>query len=252
MNRIVCASLVVGLVFVSVTRVRGDDDLVKGILEKAAKALGGEQKLAKADACVRKSKGTITLNGNDSQITVEATVQGLDRYRAEFQGEFNGNTVKGVTVVNGDKGWRKFGDNTMEMDAAALANEKRIIYLQVVAARITPLTGTGFKAEPAGEEKIGDKSAVVLKMTGPDGKDFTISFDKESGLPVKVVAAKMLGFQGQEYTQETTYSDYKDIDGIKRAMKVESKRDGQIFIKQQVSEYKVLDKVDPQTFNQPE
>ena len=250
MNRFVYSSLVVGLVFVSVSRVRGDDEAVKAVLNRAVKALGGEEKLAKADACLRKSKGTIALN--DNQITVEATVQGLDRYRAEFQVEFNGNTVKGVTVVNGDKGWQKFRDNIMELDAIALANEKRSIYLQVVAARVTPLTGPGFKLGAIAEEKVGDKPAVVVKVTGPDGKDFSIAFDKASGLPVKVVAAKMIGFQGQEYTQETTYSDYKVIDGIKRAMKVESKRDGQIFIKQEVSEYKVLDKVDPQTFNKPE
>ena len=53
-------------------------------------------------------------------------MQGLDHYRSEFEGEFNGNPIKGVTVLNGDKGWRKFGENAMEMDEDAVANEKRI------------------------------------------------------------------------------------------------------------------------------
>ena len=56
------------------------------------------------------------------------------------------------------------------------------------------------------------------------------SFDKESGLPVKQVA-KVLGFQGQEYTAETTFADYKDFDGIKKATKIEVKRDGETFQK---------------------
>ena len=36
------------------------------------------------------------------------------------------------------------------------------------------------------------KPAAALKVTGPDGKDFTLYFDKESGLPVRMVA-KVIG-----------------------------------------------------------
>ena len=156
-----------------------------------------------------------------------------------------------MTVLNGDKGWRKFGDNKMDLDGDALANEKRQIYLQVIPSPLLPLKGKGFKLEAAGEEKVGDKPAVGIKVTAPDGKDFTLYFDKESGLPVKLVA-KVVGFQGDEFTQETTYKDYKDFDGIKKATKVESKRDGENFIKSEITEFKVLDKVDPKTFSEPE
>ncbi|MBI3865939.1 MAG: hypothetical protein HY290_29030 [Planctomycetia bacterium] len=178
-------------------------------------------------------------------------MQGLKQRRAEFEGEFNGNRFKGVTVVNNDKGWRKFGDMAADLDAGALANEKRGIYLQVIPLTIVPIKGDGFKAESAGDEKIGDKDAVVLKVTCPDGKDFKLSFDKASGLPVRLVA-RVLGFQGQEFTQETTLSDYQEADGIKRAGKIEVKRDGQTFLTQQVVSFKVLDQVDAKTFDQPE
>jgi hypothetical protein len=90
-----------------------------------------------------------------------------------------------------------------------------------------------------------------VKVTGPDGKEFTLAFDKDSGLPARMVA-KVIGFQGQENLQETTYADYKDFDGIKKATKVESKRDGEPFIKQEVVEFKALEKVDPKTFAEPQ
>ena len=127
---------------------------------------------------------------------------------------------------------------------------KRITYLNVVPITLVALNGNGFKYEAAGEEKIGDKPAVNLKVTGPDGKDFTLSLDKETGLPLKLVA-KVLSFQGDEYTSETTYADYKDFGGIKKATKVEMKRDGEAFQKWEVSEFKVLDKVDAETFAEP-
>jgi hypothetical protein len=76
-------------------------------------------------------------------------------------------------------------------------------------------------------------------------------FDKESGLPVKSVA-KVRGFMGEEFTQETTFGGYKDFDGIKKATQIENKRDGQAFVKLEITEFKVLDKVEDKTFAQPE
>jgi hypothetical protein len=69
-------------------------------------------------------------------------------------------------------------------------------------------------------------------------------------VPVKQVA-KVMGFQGQEHTQETTFADYKDFGGIKKAAKVEIKRDGEKFQEMDITEFKVLDKVDPETFAEP-
>jgi len=232
------------------SQTRADDAGANAILDKAIKALGGEEKLSKAKAATWKAKGTISFNGNENQFSSQMTIDGLDRFRSEFEGTFNGNDVKGVTVLNGDKGWRKFGDNGMELDEDGVANEKRRLYLQVVPATLVSLKGKDFKVETAGEEKVGDKPALGLKVKGPDGKEFTLYFDKESGLPVKLVATVM-GFGGEEFTQETTYSTYKEFDGIKHATKTESKRNGEKFVETELVDFKLLDKVDPKTFDDP-
>jgi hypothetical protein len=250
MRQFFSALFVVIVVAGSANPVRADNAPVNAVLDKAIKALGGEAKLAKAEAFSIKSKGVITFNGNDNPFTSGSTVQGLDRYHSEFEGEFGGNKFQAAVVLNGDKGWRKFADNLMDLDADAVANEKRTVYLQVIPATIVPLKSKGFKVESAGEEKVADKPVNVLKVTPPDGKDFTLSFDKESGLPVRLVA-KVRGFQGEEFTQETTFTDFTDYDGIKRAKHVESKRDGQTFVKTELIEFKVIEKVDPKTFDKP-
>ncbi len=227
----------------------GDGD-VQGILDKGIKALGGEQNLAKFKAATWKSKGTISFQGNDNSFTSTSTVEGLDHYRQEFEGDFGGNTVKGVTVLDGDKGWRSFGDMKMELDKDALANTKRTVYLQVIPATLLPLKGKGFKVEAAGEEKVDGKPAVGLKVTPSDGKEFKLYLDKESGLPVKLVA-RVAGFMGDEFTQETTYGNYKEFHGVKKTTKMENKRDGEKFLTSEVTEFKPLEKVDPKTFAEP-
>jgi hypothetical protein len=252
MRRFLGAVVVTALILSAGGRARAEDAKdTKAILDKAIKALGGEEKLGKVKAATWKSKGTITFGDNENAFTSEATLQGLDHLRQSFEGEFGGNKIMGVTVLAGDKGWRKFGDMGGEMDKDALANEKRSVYLQVIPMTIVPLKEKDFKVEAAAEEKVDGKPAVGLKITGPDKKDFTLYFDKESGLPVKMVVPKVTGFMGEEFTQETTFSDYKDFQGIKKATKVVNKRDGKDFLKVEITDFKVLDKVDPKTFNEP-
>jgi hypothetical protein len=229
---------------------KGDKD-AQAVIDKGIKALGGQEKLSAAKALSWKGKGKITFNDNENEFTSQTTVQGLDHVRSEFAGEFMGNKVKGVTVLNGDKGWRKFGDMEMEMDKAAVANEKRSLYLQVVPATLVALKGKGFTVKAAPDEKVGGKPAAVLKVKGPDGKDFTLFLDKDSGLPVKQVA-KVAGFMGDEFTQETTFSNYKSFGGIKKATKVENKRNGKAFLVLEVTDFKALDKADPKTFAKPD
>jgi hypothetical protein len=250
MKRLIGVACAILLASGAAIRARADDKDPKAILDKAIQALGGEEKLQKAEAISWKTKGTITFNGNEGDIKTQATAKGLGHYRRESEVEINGELRKIVIVLDGDKGWRKFGDEPMAMDDERLANEKRNVYLEVLPATLVPLKGSGYKLEAAGEETVDGKPAVGVKVTGPDQKDFTLYFDKDSGLPVKLVA-KVVGFQGNEHNQVTTFKDYKDFDGIKKATKVESKRDGEDYLKSEVTEFKVLDKVEPATFSEP-
>src|SRR5687768_14002078 len=115
------------------------------ILDKAIQALGGAEKLGKVKAASMTGKGTISFNGTDNAFTTKTVVQGIDHSRQEFEGEFGGQQVKGITVVAGDKGWRSFGGQQMALENDALANEKRTVYLAAIPMTILPLKGKEFK-----------------------------------------------------------------------------------------------------------
>lgn len=250
MTRFTSTILTVALVLGIGKLALSDEPDSKAVIDKAVAALGGAAKLNGVKAVSWKTKGKLTLQDNENTISTKVIAQGLDHFRQEFEGEFNGAPVKGVTILNGDKGWRKFGEETNSLEDQNLANQKRVVYLQLVPEMPTLLKGAGFKVDAAEEEKVGGKPAVMLKVTGPDGKDFQIFFDKESGLPLKTKAT-VAGRQGNESTQDTTFGDFKDFNGIKRATKVETKRNGKKFIESEITDFKVLDKVDPKTFEEP-
>lgn len=232
------------------------DDAADAIIDKGINAMGGEATLAKAKATTSKVKGTFALGDDAFEFKLETTTDGLDRMRSTFEVDFGGNKSTIVTVIDGDKGWRKESEmEVIEMEEEEVADQKWGIFSQSMHLMLVQLKGkrSKFRTEAVGDEKVGEKPAAGVKVTGIHDKDFTAYFDKESGLPVKVVAELPDPEAiGQEFTQKTYFSEYKDFGGIKQAKKVEMKRDGQTFIKMELLDFKVLDKVEDKTFAKPE
>jgi hypothetical protein len=220
---------------------RADDPKAKAILDKAIKALGGEEKLAKIDAFSWKAK--VTFGQAGQEMDAEVIFKGLDHMRRAYGAN--------LVVLAGDKGWRKARAAAMELSDAMIASEKRSVYLQVIPIILLPIKRNDFKYEAAGEGKVGDKPAFALKITAPDGNDFTLFFDKETGLPVKEIARFDVP-GGREATAETTFSDYKDFGGIKKATRIEVKSIGfGSGFSQVITDFEVLDKVADGTFAEP-
>jgi hypothetical protein len=252
MSRLFGAAILAALVLGSENNVRGQDAAnTAATIDKAIKALGGAAKLSAIKAVEWKATGKFRFGENESQATVEVTAQGPDRVRRVFEIDRDGQQFRSVIVLNGDRGWRKLRDSVTEMEKNAVTYQKRALYLNMVADTIVPLKSDKFKVAGAPDENVNGKPASVLKVTGPDGSDSTLYLDKQSGLPVKQVA-RLVGFRGDEFTQESFFSEYKDFDGIKKATKLVLTRDGNPYQEMTVTDFKVLDKVDPKTFAEPE
>src|SRR5436853_6245609 len=108
MKHFLKAALIVVLVS-SVTRFvsAAGDAGAEAIVDKAVKALDGAEKLGAIKAATWKAKGKIFFGGGENDFTSTSTIQGFDHYRSEFEGDFGGNKIRGITVLDGDKGWRK-------------------------------------------------------------------------------------------------------------------------------------------------
>src|SRR5262249_43412120 len=152
---------------------------------------------------------------------------------------------------NGDKGWIKIdNDEANELPKETLAEEKKNMHAEWVAT-LVPLKERSLKLAPLPEGKVGDRPVVGVKVTSPDGREFRLFLDKESGLPLKSEWQVKDLRLGKEITHEVTYADYKDVDGIKRAMKLTVQRDGKPFAEQEISDFKPLEMLDDKTFAKP-
>ncbi len=231
--------------------VSADAQEVDAILDKAIKALGGEDKLTKIKAVAWKGKGKMIVGDNqEHEFTSQTIAQGLDRFKSELEVEgVFGKQLKMLSVLNGDKVWLSVGGMALQPDHA-LAGMKRSAYLTLIPMTVVPLKGPGFNVQAAGEDQVEAEPAYVIKVTCPDGSDMAISFNKNSGRPVKV-AGKVFALDDRELMQETIYGAYKNFGGIQVATRLEVKIDGKPYRRQELTEFKILDTVEPSTFSTP-
>ena len=228
--------------------VRAQD--AKAVIEKALKAQGGEENLKKYPAARVKAKGTMELMGAEIEFKLDSAVLNPDKFRNEIDIEFMGQKIPIVQVFDGKKGWQSMMGQTMEVEGDQLDELKEEAYTNNLEQLYPLLSDKKFELKLVGEEKVNDKPAVGVKVTCKEHKDITLYFDKESGLLVKS-RKKSKDPGGAEVDAETFYSDYKDVNGTKQSMKQLLKHDGKKFLEAEVTDMKLLEKIDPSTFEKP-
>jgi len=234
-------------------RANGEDEARK-VIDRAIKAHGGAAKIEKFPAATFKSKGKLyAMNPDGMDYTGEFAVQAPDKFRVDISVDISGMAFKVVNVVNGDKAWAQVMGMTQELDKEAVAEAKESIY----AGRVTSLaglTGKGFKFEPLGEVKVGDRTAVGVRVAHKGHRDINLFFDKKTSLLLKSERrakdpSPMGG--GGEFTQEEIFDDYKEVEGVQQARKLTILRDGKKFLVGETSDFKPQEKLDDSTFAKP-
>lgn len=241
MTRVMCMAFLVSLV---TAPVRGQDDkAAQAVLDKAIKALGGEEKLRQA----------MSWKLKDDQAEMVITVHGIEQYRSVSESEEKGKKFKSTDILNGDEGWNISGGSQSKLTKEHLAQLRQRAYQEVIPVLVYPLKGKGFKVKLDREEKVDGKSAIGVHATFPDKSESVIFFDKETGLPLKHIY-KMPVYPDKTINFEHTFSNHKEIDGIKKAMKMKSKVSSNgkdETFETVITEFKVLKEVNPKTFADP-
>ena len=232
----------------SVSPVRADDDEAKlrAIIDKAIKAHGGADNLKKFKGEVVKSKGTFYGMGEGIEYTETMSVQYPNQMRIDIEGA----NFKFTQVFNKDKGWRKINDDTEE-----LKEEKAEVAEQMYAAMVTNLVvlqDTSYKLSPLGENKVGDRAAVGVRVEHKGHRPISLYFDKDKGLLLKAeTTGKDMRNDNKEFTSEELFSDYKKVGELMVAHKVRINRDGKKYVEAEVTECKHSEKLDDSVFAKP-
>lgn len=219
------------------------------IVDRAIKAQGTE-KLAKAKAHTWKVKGKLTMAENEMAYTADYLFAAPDKFRFDLDMEMGGEKMKISAASDGKVAWEKAQDMLREMEKQKQTEFQHNVYVHYLA-QLTPLKDKAFTLTPLGESIHGDQTLVGIKAAHPGKRDVSLYFDTKTGLLTKTSTRVHDEFQDKEVTQDVFITGYRDKDGRKEFEKVTIHRDGKEFIVEEISGYKMLEKVDPKQFAKP-
>jgi hypothetical protein len=228
----------------------GDDAASRELINTVIEKNGGEKLLAKVPARASKIKGTMALFGSPIPITGELASQGGDQHRMSISLSVDGQSITFISVLNHDHGWQRLYDQTNEMSDEQMTEAKEAAYAGWLAT-LLPLRDKAFQLSSAGEIEIDKRPALGVNVTREGRRPFKMFFDKETFRLVRTETTIRDESTSKNMSQETTYSDFKVVEGISHAKKVSIKRDGQPHVDVEVVSFKPSEKLEDSVFAKP-
>jgi hypothetical protein len=222
-------------------------ETARGLLDQAIKAMGGADALARTRTLIRSAKGEITFGGVAVPFVGEQTLRFPDQARFAFElGE--GQKLRLVFVVNGDKGWQLSTGATKDLSQLELDQFREELYAHQVMT-LLPLREKPFDLTLLPETRLGDRPVVGLKVSNRGHADIKLYFDKASLLLVKL--ERKVREAGVETEKETYFGEPKEFDGIKLPTRIVERSSGKKSADLTVTEYRFPNRVDDKLFSKP-
>ena len=189
-------------------------ETVDSLLTKHYEACGGLDKL-KAVNTMRVT-GTITMGpGMDAPFTMERKRPGMRRMEFTIQG------MTGVQAFDGQKTWSVMPFmGKKDPEVGSDEDNKNAQDDADFDGALVDYKSKGHTIELMGKEAVEGADAYKLKVTKKNGNIEYDYLDAETYLLVKTEGKVKI--RGSEMEGETTFSDYKDVNGIMEPFSMES------------------------------
>jgi hypothetical protein len=224
-----------------------NEDEPKAIVEKAIRAAGGKNQLARINAFSAKFKMTFKEQKSVARYTADVSVQSFDQIRIVM--ELGDKNKVETTVINGDKGSMKAETEPFVMPEKMVNEYKNRLYGLRLTYLLTPLLEKDVGIAALAEIRVNDRPAVGMIVTKKDRPDLKLYFDKATNLPAQLEFE--IDAPGGKKTVVCIFGDYEEVNGIKHFTKVTSKTGNELTVEAEFAEVKLLEKLDAKRFVLP-
>jgi hypothetical protein len=248
----------------------------KAVLEKAFRAQGGDERMARFHAYRMRTKGTFFPAATASQESLywaktevyfsnEQFFRRPGQIKASSETEIEAKLFTQTLVLNGERGWFEEGGKTEELKAEDVAEARATLRDEdPVFGVYFMLKDPGYEVTAVPDEEVQGRAAVGLKVVTPEQKEYRFYFDKVTSLPLKRVGktqermslvekgkiAKNVTADNVE--REDIYLNYKDgSQGVKYPGKVVVRHDGNKVMEWTVSDLRLYESLDDAVFAKP-
>jgi len=205
--------LVAGLTGAAVQAQTADE-----IINKHLQARGGKDKI-KAVQSVRMTGKLVMGQGMEAPITMELARPNKMRMEFTLQG------MTGIQAYDGKGGWSvmPFMGKT-EPEAMSDDDIKQAEDQADMDGMLVDYKDKGHQVEYVGKEDVEGTPAYKLKVTKKNGDVVNVYIDADSYMEIK--QAGKLKIRGQELESQSTFGDFKTVDGLVFPFSIEQKAQG--------------------------
>jgi len=205
--------LVAGLTGAAVQAQTADE-----IINKHLEARGGKDKI-KAVQSERITGKLVMPQGMEAPITMELARPNKMRMEFTLQG------MTGIQAYDGKSGWSvmPFMGKT-EPEAMSADDIKQAEDQADMDGLLVDYKEKGHKVEYVGKEDVEGTPAYKLKVTKKNGDVVDVYIDADSYMDIK--EAGKVKVRGQEVEGQTTFGDFKTVDGLVFPFSIEQKSQG--------------------------
>ena len=192
----------------------------KELLQRAQQALGGADKLAAVKDLVYHGEAGIETPGATMKVKQVNSYLAPSSLRQEIELPFAKQTV----YSDGTTGWLISPQGPMGMSPAVLKQVHGEVFRQ-----IPPLV----MSDRDPDRTVNYVGEGVIEISAKDSESVRLEVDEKTGLPSKIV------YQGGQGPVEQTYSDWREVNGIRLPFAWTIMQGGKKFASVTVAEYKV-------------
>ena len=209
------------------------DSLVRGklILQRAQLAMGGADRLASVKDATHAMEVALEPAAGGFRMNQTSLFVAPDQIRQEQEMPIGKITI----YSDGKSGWLATPQGVQAMSADMLKLAKGVVFRQPSTLMLSDRDAS------RRVKAVGDNA---VEISTADGQIVLVEFDPATGLPARQLYAEP-GPKGARERAET-FSDWRDVDGIKMPWKAVQQENGAKLLEVTVSEYRINSGITPQ------
>jgi zinc protease len=192
----------------------------KQLLQHVQQALGGADKLAAVKDLVYHGEAGIETPGATMKVKQTNSYLAPSSMRQDLELPF----AKQSVYSDGSTGWLSTPQGMMGMTPAVLKQVQGEVFRQ-----IPPLV----MSDRAADRTVNYPGDGAIEISVKDGESVRLEVDEKTGLPSKII------YQGSQGPVEQTYSDWREVNGIRLPFAWTIMQGGKKFASVTVADYKV-------------
>ena len=234
---------------------KDDQAEAQAILDKAIKALGGQEKLAKLTSFVETAKcKSFPPDATPTEYSRTISCRFPDLWCRQTETHERKGTRY---VLNGEQGWFYVEDDLYEFTKEQVERRREIWRDELIVWQFLFFKDTNYKLSPLGASKVGDQAAVGVKASRKRVPDLKLYFDRDTGLLLKREREEAEPTPPGEkppppIIEEILYENYKEVGGIKYPTKTTALINKEKISEGEITEFKIVERFDEKTFAKPE